>query len=198
MTSERLFNSFIPPKTFIPPKQISGYAGSRTNRTLDCSYPGLFVPSMDYSYLGLFVPWTIRTVTGWFVPCWEIQHSLYSVIKKILPKNPPEVFWHFFPKRLGIFSPNFTCLLYVHIYGRLQIFIQLSPTLMNFDESSSDGTQHAFRPMVDVSIFTVRRYALHGLSYRNSVRPSVCPSVCHTRALCPHGSTYDHDFFTIW
>ena len=31
-----------------------------------------------------------------------------------------------------------------------------------------------------------------------SVRPSVCPSVCHTRGLCPHGSTYDHDFFTIW
>jgi len=27
---------------------------------------------------------------------------------------------------------------------------------------------------------------------------SVCPSVCHTRGLCPHGSTYDHDFFTIW
>jgi len=27
---------------------------------------------------------------------------------------------------------------------------------------------------------------------------SVCPSVRHTRALCPHGSTYDHDFFTIW
>ena len=26
MTSERLFNSFIPPKTCIPPKQISGYA----------------------------------------------------------------------------------------------------------------------------------------------------------------------------
>ena len=56
------------------------------------------------------------------------------------------------------------------------------------------------------SIFTVRRYAQYGLSYRNSVHPSVrlsvrlsiCPSVCHTRALCPHGSTYDHDFFTIW
>jgi len=31
-----------------------------------------------------------------------------------------------------------------------------------------------------------------------SVRPSVCPSVCHTRGLCPHGSSYDHDFFTIW
>jgi len=35
-------------------------------------------------------------------------------------------------------------------------------------------------------------------SYRNSVCPSVCPSVCHTRALCPHGSTYDYDFFSIW
>ena len=31
-----------------------------------------------------------------------------------------------------------------------------------------------------------------------SVCLSVCPSVCHTRGLCPHGSTYDHDFFTIW
>ena len=30
-----------------------------------------------------------------------------------------------------------------------------------------------------------------------SVRPSVCLSVCHTRALCPHGLTYDHDFFTV-
>ena len=53
----------------------------------------------------------------------------------------------------------------------------------------------------EMFVFTVRRYALHGLIYRNSVRPSVClsvcPSVCHTRALCPHGSTYDHDFFTI-
>ena len=54
----------------------------------------------------------------------------------------------------------------------------------------------------EVHIFTVRRYALHGLCDGNfvclSVRLSVCLSVCHTRALCPHGSTYDHDFFTIW
>ena len=48
-------------------------------------------------------------------------------------------------------------------------------------------------------IFTVRR-SLHGICYSNSVRPSVrpsvCLSVCHTRGLCPHRSTYDHDFFT--
>ena len=34
-----------------------------------------------------------------------------------------------FPKQLGIFSPNFTRLLYVPIYSALQIFIQLSATL---------------------------------------------------------------------
>ena len=44
-------------------------------------------------------------------------------------------------------------------------------------------------------IVTVRR-SLHGICYSNSVRPSVRPSVCHTRGLCLHGSTYDHDFFT--
>ena len=27
---------------------------------------------------------------------------------------------------------------------------------------------------------------------------SVCPSICHTRGLCPHGSTYDHYFFTAY
>jgi len=43
-----------------------------------------------------------------------------------------------------------------------------------------------------VTIFTVRR-SLHGICYSNSVCPSVRPSVRHTRGLCPHGSTYDHD-----
>jgi len=36
-------------------------------------------------------------------------------------KNPPEVSWHF--------PSNFTCLLYVSVYARLQIFIQLPATL---------------------------------------------------------------------
>jgi len=83
--------------------------------TVDCSHPP-----------GLFVPWTIRTVPGRFVPCWERQHSLYSV-----SQPPPEVFWHFFPKRLGIFSPSFAGLLDVHTYGRLQIFCSI---ISNFDE----------------------------------------------------------------
>jgi len=33
-----------------------------------------------------------------------------------------------FPKQLGIFSPNLTHLLIVHMHAKMQIFIQLSPT----------------------------------------------------------------------
>jgi len=44
-------------------------------------------------------------------------------------KNPPSGFLSIFSKRLGIVSPNFTSILYVPIYARLQIFIQLSATL---------------------------------------------------------------------
>jgi len=42
--------------------------------------------------------------------------------------------------------------------------------------------------VIPKTVFTVRRYALHGLSYRNSVRPSVCPSVCLSVTLvhCVH------------
>ena len=56
----------------------------------------------------------------------EALGRLYSVSKKI---TPPLKFSDIFPKRLGIFSPNFTRLLYVPIYAELQIFIQLSATL---------------------------------------------------------------------
>jgi len=43
--------------------------------------------------------------------------------------NLPLRFSNICPERLGIFSPNFTGLLYVPVYARLQIFIQLSATL---------------------------------------------------------------------
>ena len=51
--------------------------------------------------------------------------TFYSVSQK----NPPKVFWQFFSKRLGIFSPNFTHLLLVPIFAGHQIFITLSPTI---------------------------------------------------------------------
>jgi len=49
---------------------------------------------------------------------------IYSV-----SQQPPLKFSDTFPKRLGIFSPNCSRLLYVHIYAGLQFFIQLGATL---------------------------------------------------------------------
>ena len=78
-----------------------------------------------------------------------------SVVHAVsVQNNPPEGFWHFSPERLGIFSPNFTRLLDVPIYARLQIFIHLSPTVTNLCRIGllSATTHHAFRPMVDILI----------------------------------------------
>jgi len=65
------------------------------------------------------------SVLVWFGP---IQNPKGSTV--CVKKSPHlDVFWHFF-QRLGILSPNFTYFLYVPIYDRLQIFIQLSAILM--------------------------------------------------------------------
>jgi len=48
----------------------------------------------------------------------------------------------FFPKWLGIFSPNFTRLLYVPIYATQQIFIQLSATLTKLCHIKRDHPVH--------------------------------------------------------
>jgi len=47
---------------------------------------------------------------------------MYSV------SQPPLKFSDIFLKRLGIFNPNFTRLLHVHIYAGIQSFIQLGLT----------------------------------------------------------------------
>jgi len=54
--------------------------------------------------------------------CSLVHTCIYSVSQKI---PPPLMFSDIFPKRLGIFSPDFTYLLSVPIYAGLQIFIQL-------------------------------------------------------------------------
>jgi len=54
----------------------------------------------------------------------------YNNNYSVSQKNPlPWHFLTFFPKRLGIFSPNFTHLLYIPIYAGIQVFIQLPATL---------------------------------------------------------------------
>ena len=59
----------------------------------------------------------------------------YSVSQK---KSPPKGFLKFFPKRLGIFNQFFTHLLYDHFYTRIQIFIQISPTLIKLCHTKRD------------------------------------------------------------
>jgi len=57
---------------------------------------------------------------------WEMVGHLQCESKKML--LPPEVFWPL-SKRMRVFKQNFTRLLYVHIYDKLQNFIQLSLNL---------------------------------------------------------------------
>ena len=52
---------------------------------------------------------------------------------------------HFPHKRLRIFNRFFTHLLYIHIYARLQIFIQLSPSLTKLCHIKRDYAVHIIR-----------------------------------------------------
>ena len=103
-----------------------------TFRTLDCSYRPWTFRTMDYSHHH----WTIRTML-------KRQHLFIQCESK----NPPLRFSDIFSKTVG----NFQSKLCIPIlrsylrYCRLEIFIQLSPTLTNFDESSSDGTHCSVR-----------------------------------------------------
>jgi len=74
-----------------------------------------------FNYLQLWRIYAISSVTTQFISCAQNVHHR--------PKRTLAIS-DIFPKQLGIFNPNFTCLLYVRIYTRIQIiFIQLSPTV---------------------------------------------------------------------
>jgi len=59
-------------------------------------------------------------------------------------KKSPRRFSDIFPKRLGIFNQFFTHLLYVPIYARLQIIIQLSPTFTKLSHTKRDHPSNFF------------------------------------------------------
>jgi len=66
-----------------------------------------------------------------------VGHSNKVTVQCESKKNPGD-FLTFFPKRFGIFSPNFTWLLYIHIYAGIQIFIQLPATLTKLHHIKRD------------------------------------------------------------
>jgi len=57
-------------------------------------------------------------------------------------KSTPGVLWHFFPHSWEFLRPNFTRLLYVLVYARVQIFIQLSATMTNLCHIQHDHPIH--------------------------------------------------------
>ena len=83
-----------------------------------------FLSTLDYkflfNYLQLWRSYAILSATTQFTSCAQNVHQR--------PKRTL-AFSDIFPKQLGIFRPNFTRLLNVHMYARVQICIQLSPTL---------------------------------------------------------------------
>ena len=70
----------------------------------------------------------------------RLKHYVHSVIKKNLPLRSA-VFWHF-SQTLENIKSIFTHLLYVPIYARLQIFIQLSPNLTKLCHIKRDYLVH--------------------------------------------------------
>jgi len=83
-----------------------------------------FLPTLDYellfNYLQLWRNYAILSVTTQFKSCAQNVHHRR---KRTL------AFSDIFPKQFGIFSPNFTRLLDIHKYARIQIFTQSSPTV---------------------------------------------------------------------
>ena len=72
---------------------------------------------------------SINLLTTVFTQPFSSDFRLLSSTVWVKKFPPPPIFCDIFPKRLGIFSQNFTCLLNVPIYAGVQIFIQLPATL---------------------------------------------------------------------
>jgi len=83
-----------------------------------------FLSTLDYkflfNYLQLWRCYAILNATTQFTSCVQDVHHLQKCTL---------TFSDIFPKRFGIFSSDFTHLLSVHTYARIQIFIKLSPTV---------------------------------------------------------------------
>jgi len=78
---------------------------------------------------------TDEYVSLWTV-CYELR--LIAYMYSVSQKNPPCGFLKFFPKWLGIFNQFFTHLLCDHFYTKVQIFIQISPTLTKLCHTKRD------------------------------------------------------------
>jgi len=112
------------------------------NRILQAYYAFLFTLECEFlfNYLQHWRSYAILSVTTQFTSC---AQNVHRRLKRTL------AFSDIFPKQLINFSPNFTRLLYVHIYIRVHI---LSNYLQLWRSCAilSATTRRAFRSMVDI------------------------------------------------
>jgi len=85
-----------------------------------CAFPFMLECKCLFNYLQLWRSYAILSATTQFTSCVQNVHHR--------PKRTV-AFSDIFPKQLGIFGPNFTYLLNVHMHLRMQIVIKLSPTV---------------------------------------------------------------------
>jgi len=105
-----------------------------------------FISTLDneflFNYLQVWRSHAILSVTTQFTSCAQNVHHR--------PKRTL-AFTDIFPKQLGIFRPNFTRLLNVHIYHRIQFFLLNYLQLWRrYAMILSATTQRAFRSTVDI------------------------------------------------
>ena len=94
------------------------------------------------NYLQLWRSYAILSATTQFTPHFQNVHHRPRRMLLL-------AFSDIFPKHLGIFSPNFTRILYVHVYAGMQICINYLQLWRSYAILSAT-TQRAFRPMVDI------------------------------------------------
>jgi len=115
---------------------------------------GIFSPNCTHSlnipiYAGLHI-FLCNYLQFWRSYAIRRDHPVHTTFSKCPPSAKTcamLTFSDIFPKQLGIFGPNFTHLLHVPIYTRLQIFIRLSPTVtkwgnIKYDHPACDSTDY--------------------------------------------------------
>jgi len=91
--------------------------------------------SKFYTYYTLLSMLDYKFLSNYLQFWWN--YAILSATTQLTPYNQNVHYWpkcmlafsDIFPKQLEIFGPNFTHLLHVHIYARLQIFVQLPLSL---------------------------------------------------------------------
>jgi len=114
-------------------KRLGIFSPNYTHSLIIPIYAGLLIFYLIRVYLQFWRSYAILSATTQFTPHFQNVHHRPKHVLFL-------AFSDIFPKELGIFGPNFTHLLHVPIYARLQTLIQLSPTVTKLGNIKYDHT----------------------------------------------------------